>query len=86
MSELQTTTDCVSRAKDILAQAKQVTTKEDHIEVWDNKVELLRQVNESLASGAFSGEALDELRNAKDILYQAETKAGEQAEKTYQSD
>lgn len=83
MMSIKTTTDCVKRAKSILAQAGKVQTKKDHGAVWDKKVDLLNKVNDSLASGAFKGEALDELRTAKHILHQAEKKAGEQSRKTY---
>jgi len=83
MSTLKTTTACVKRAEYILKQAERIRTREDHVAMWDNKVELFNQINDSLASGAFSGEALDELRHAKDILYRAERKAGEQSKKTY---
>lgn len=83
MTELKTTTDCLDRAKYILSQADKIETQEDHIEIWDNKADLLKQVNEALESGAFQDEALHELRDAKTLLYLAEEKAGEQAAKTY---
>lgn len=80
---VKTTTDCIKKAEAILARAAQVKSKEDHGKVWDEKADLLNKINDSLASGAFNGEALDELRSAKNILYKAESKAGQQAQKTY---
>ena len=83
MLEIQTTTDCVKKAEEIVEEAKTVSTKEEHAKVWDKKVEVLRIVNGCLNTGGFEGKAYEELWKAKHLLYRAEEIAGNRALETY---
>jgi hypothetical protein len=82
---IETTTDCLERAHDILKQAEKVKTREDHASVWDQKAELLNVINSAFETGYFTGEAYDELKKAKRLLYQAEIIAGKKSKETYAS-
>ena len=80
---LTTTTDCVDFAKDLLELAKGLTTREQHARIWDLKVELLHIVNNAFESGAFTGEAYEELWEAKHLIKRIEDVAGVRSSKTY---
>lgn len=76
-----TTTDLLEAAYGLQAEAKRVSNRLEHSAWWDRKVDLLHRINDSLASGAFIGEAYDELQAAKSVLNRAEILAGGYAEK-----
>lgn len=77
IEEIETTTDIVIVAHDILLQSKQVTNEVEHGKVWDLKVELLNKINNCLETGGFYGQAYDELHEAKHLLYRSEKTANE---------
>ncbi|MFL6470188.1 MAG: hypothetical protein ACJ71H_04980 [Nitrososphaeraceae archaeon] len=79
MENIKTTTDCMKKALRLKDEAYTVTTRESHARWWDNKVELLKVINNAFESGAFTGEAYNELREAKNYLLQGENIAGLQA-------
>jgi hypothetical protein len=83
MRELLTTEDCMLEARELLEKAHKVSTREEHIRVWDRKTEVLKVVNNAFESGAFDGEAYGELWEAKHTLNLIERVAGNQAMKTY---
>ena len=82
----KTTTDILEASKDVLAQAEKVTTREEHVSVWDRKVDVLRALNSAIETGYFTGEAYSELRQAQTNLYKAEDVAGLKALATYLKD
>lgn len=77
--KIETTTDAVRAAENLMEEAKQVTTRASHAAWWDKKVEVLRIINNAFDTGAFQGEAYDELWMAKNMLYKAEEEAGKAA-------
>jgi hypothetical protein len=81
MENIKTTTDCMKRALQLKDEAYKVTTRESHAIWWDEKVELLKIINNAFESGAFTGEAYEELREAKIYLLHGENIAGIQAKK-----
>ena len=74
--KVSTTTQCIERAQEILREAELVQTREQHAQVWDKKVDLMRIINNSFETGYFTGEAYNELKEAKRLLNKAETVAG----------
>ncbi len=80
---VQTTTDCLTEARHLLNDAKKVETRAQHVNFWDNKVELLHIINNAFETGYFTGKAYDELQEAKTLLLTAETIAGDRARETY---
>jgi hypothetical protein len=79
----KTTTECIDEAEAILKEAEQVETREQHAKVWDRKADLLNFINDRFETGAFTGEAYNELWTAKHILFRAESVAGKRSLETY---
>lgn len=80
IKEIETTTDIVIVAHDILLQAELVKNEVEHNNVLDLKVELLNKINNCLETGGFYGQAYDELHEAKHLLYRSEKIADERVE------
>ena len=74
--EIVTTTDCIKAAQELQEEAKQVKTTREHAIWWDKKVDVLRVINSAFETGYFTGEARDELWEAKHIINHAEAIAG----------
>lgn len=72
----KTTTDVLRAAEGLLRAAKLVSCRDEHATWWDVKVLVLRTANEALESGAFTGDARNELLEAKHIIDKAEVHAG----------
>lgn len=83
VKNLNTTTDILKAARNVLEVAETVTTREGHAALWDLKVDVLRAANDALETGGFDGSAYHELQKAKHLLNAAETVAGEAARKAY---
>ena len=79
MMELKTTSQCVAAAKELLVSARSIKSQREHAAWWDQKVELFWIIQDALESGGFTGEAYDELWQAKHILNEAESVAGRYA-------
>ena len=79
MIKIETTTDALRIAEILYKEAFQVTDRNSHVQWWDKKVEVLQVINEAFETGYYTGEATAELRQAKYLIYRAETIAGEQA-------
>lgn len=82
MTEM-TTSDLKRRAENLYVKAEFVSTRIQHARFWDSKVIVLNQINDALETGYYSGEALEDLRVAKQLLHDAETLAGKRAMETY---
>ncbi|UPI13010.1 hypothetical protein [Bacillus phage SBSphiJ6] len=76
MMELRTTTACVNAARELLKDAHNINSQWGHASWSDQKVGVLQIVNNALESGGFTGEAYDELWQAKRLLNEAESVAG----------
>jgi hypothetical protein len=76
---MKTTTDVLKEAQQLEREAKQVTNESQHATWWDKKVDLLHVINDCFETGAFTGEAYEELWTAKHTLYRAEAYAGKYA-------
>ncbi|QDP42802.1 hypothetical protein HWC53_gp060 [Bacillus phage vB_BmeM-Goe8] len=72
----RTTTELLEAAKKLKEAAKLVQDATQHRIWWDKKVDVLRAVNGALESGAFTGDAYAELKEARYIIGYAEAKAG----------
>ncbi|QZA68943.1 hypothetical protein 010DV004_272 [Bacillus phage 010DV004] len=76
---LETTTQCFEAAVQLLKEAESVTNEREHAAWWDKKVDVFLVIQNALESGAFKGEAYDELWDAKYVLNEAENVAGRYA-------
>lgn len=72
---MKTTTDLMQAALQLKEEAKHVSNEREHAAWWDRKVEVYLLVNEALESGAFTGEAYDELWQANNAIYSGEAYA-----------
>jgi hypothetical protein len=77
--QYETTTDILNEALQLQEEAKQVRNERAHAKWWDKKVDLLHIINDLFETGAFTGEAYEELWSAKHTLYRAEAYAGKYA-------
>jgi hypothetical protein len=75
-TKIQTTTDAIRAAEELMEEAKQVSNRDQHAKWWDKKVDVLQVINNAFETGYFTGEAYDELWQAKHIIGKAETVAG----------
>jgi len=76
---MKTTTDVLQAANNLMENAKKVTNREEHAAWWDKKVDVYLAVNSALESGAFTGEAYAELKQAQHIISKAELQAAQYA-------
>ena len=76
MMGLKTTSQCVATAKDLLVSARSIKSQWEYAAWWDQRVELFWIIQGALESGRFTGEAYDELWQAKHTLNEAESVAG----------
>ncbi|AUO79547.1 hypothetical protein BSP10_144 [Bacillus phage BSP10] len=76
---LKTTSQCVATAKDLLVSARSIKSQWEYAAWWDQRVELFWIIQGALESGRFTGEAYDELWQAKHTLNEAESIAGRYA-------
>lgn len=83
MLNVKNIADCVTASREVINEAYQVTTREEHSRVWDKKVELLNIVNSALETGFWQGENYNMLWEAKHNCFKAERVAGESAQNTY---
>jgi hypothetical protein len=74
--KIETTTDCIEAAKELQEEAKKVTNAKEHATWWDKKVDVLRIINNAFETGYFTGDAYNELWEAKHIIGHAEAIAG----------
>jgi len=74
--EMNTTTDILNASRYLKEKAEDIEDSIDHGAWWDVKVDVLNACNNALESGAFTGEAYDELKTAQSIIYNAEAIAG----------
>jgi hypothetical protein len=72
MKMYKTTTDLLKASIELKEQAHKVTNREEHAAWWDSKTEVYIEVYNALESGAFTGEAHDELKQAQYIISEAE--------------
>ncbi|QRI44613.1 hypothetical protein BSTP3_067 [Bacillus phage BSTP3] len=79
MMGLKTTSQCVATAKDLLVSARSIKSQWEYAAWWDQRVELFWIIQGALESGRFTGEAYDELWQAKHTLNEAESIAGRYA-------
>jgi hypothetical protein len=68
----KTTTDLLTAAIQLKEVAEHVTNREQHAAWWDSKTEVYIEIYNALESGAFTGEAHDELKQAQYIISEAE--------------
>jgi len=68
----KTTTDLLNASIQLKEAAEHVTNREQHAAWWDSKTEVYIEIYNALESGAFTGEAHDELKQAQYIISQAE--------------
>ncbi|QIA28660.1 hypothetical protein [Phage f2b1] len=76
---MKTTTDVLQAANNLMESAGQVTNRDQHAAWWDKKVDVYLAINSALESGAFTGEAHAELKQAQHIISKAELKAAQYA-------
>ncbi|AIW03623.1 hypothetical protein CPT_Moonbeam225 [Bacillus phage Moonbeam] len=68
----KTTTDLLNASIQLKEAAEHVTNREQHAAWWDSKTEVYIEIYNALESGAFTGEAHDELKQAQYIISEAE--------------
>lgn len=72
MKMYKTTTDLLTASIQLKEAAEHVTNREQHAAWWDSKTEVYIEIYNALESGAFTGEARDELKTAQYNISQAE--------------
>jgi len=68
----KTTTDLLTASIQLKEAAHHVTNRDQHAAWWDSKTEVYIEIYNALESGAFTGEAHDELKQAQYIISEAE--------------
>jgi|GraSoiStandDraft_51_1057287.scaffolds.fasta_scaffold598197_2 hypothetical protein len=71
--------DTVKAAVELQEEAKMVYNRDQHAKWWDKKVELLLIINSAFETGFWIGENYDKLWSAKNIIFRAESIAGNYA-------
>jgi hypothetical protein len=71
-----TSEEAIEAAMRLKRESRSVTNRDQHAIWWDEKVEVLNAINDSLETGGLSEEARSDLHAAKTIIYNAEAYAG----------
>ena len=71
--------DTMEAAESLQNEARMVLNRDQHATWWDKKVELLNIINGALETGYWIGDNYNKLWAAKNILFRAESLAGNYA-------